>query len=535
MPTKQKPRPAARRPQRTDEPWMRRSGGFDALSDDLQKAARQSYERWKEQNADAARRHDLRDYCSYVQDRQAEQAEQAEQNADAAEQAAIDASENAQPPEPPRDGIAPASASAGDDRRRRFLADLLANHYPSPPPDLARLIEKIDRDPHTRAVTLRLADASIFDFGDRLEHNGKITPQVAEATAAAAAAHGWNSVHLTGSEQYRDAIASACAMRQPPITTDHTLSLAAAQRVAEALRQRAAAAVPTLTPAALKATATQDPDAAALTFLSHVEAKARAALAGRPSGSTDPGDISRPQVAELIHRRDQAKEDAREATAAAAAHRKVHGWASRLLDGPARRRQITLDHEANRLDREARRLDRTHEKSVRQVKKAARRTAIANATAVEDWCWSRPVRQAEAQLTAAASIRAAIAGGDEATIGRAALGDFSGATKAALAQQAAAAPPQDPRESAIRALHAAEVAVVRDPDALSRARQATAAALAGDETTISAAARGDLGAAQTAAVEWKRQQQEEQRQRQEALGAERTVEMEPEPEAPAYS
>ena len=161
-------------------------------------------------------------------------------------------------------GIAPASTTTADDRRATLMAALLAEHYPASPPDLAKLIQRVDRDRELRQATLHLRDgARILDHGDRLEHQGILSQEAADATAAAAAAHGWTSVRLTGSQGYRDMIASACALRQPPILTDHVLSPEAAERVTSALRQRAAAGVAPLSPAALQAKAAADPAAAA--------------------------------------------------------------------------------------------------------------------------------------------------------------------------------------------------------------------------------------------------------------------------------
>ncbi len=67
----------------------------------------------------------------------------------------------------------------------------------------------------------------------------------------------------------------------------------------------------------------------------------------------------------------------------------------------------------------------------------------------------------------------------------------------------AAGSPEDPREAAVAALHAAE-AQATTAAALAAARLATAAALAGDPDTIAAAAAGDPTAAQAAAAIWQR-------------------------------
>ena len=54
------------------EPWMTQGGGFGALSAEHQASARRSYERWGEENPQAAARHGLDSYVGYVQEKQAE-------------------------------------------------------------------------------------------------------------------------------------------------------------------------------------------------------------------------------------------------------------------------------------------------------------------------------------------------------------------------------------------------------------------------------------------------------------------------------
>jgi len=53
------------------EPWMMQGGGYGALSAEHQASARRSYERWGETNPEAAARHGLESYVSYVQEKQA--------------------------------------------------------------------------------------------------------------------------------------------------------------------------------------------------------------------------------------------------------------------------------------------------------------------------------------------------------------------------------------------------------------------------------------------------------------------------------
>jgi hypothetical protein len=57
---------------RTAEPWMRATGGADALDEGQLASARRSYAAWAEAKPDYADRHDFADYVHYVQDKAAE-------------------------------------------------------------------------------------------------------------------------------------------------------------------------------------------------------------------------------------------------------------------------------------------------------------------------------------------------------------------------------------------------------------------------------------------------------------------------------
>ncbi|MFC7552327.1 LPD7 domain-containing protein [Pseudoroseomonas wenyumeiae] len=195
----------------------------------------------------------------------------------------------------------------GEDRRRAHLVALLADRYPAPAPELADLVRRIDTDPATRTTVLHLhGGGRLVDHGHRLIFDGPITDEAARAIAGAAAAHGWKPVRIHGPQAFKDAVAVACALREPPLPTDHALSRKAAERVACELRERAAAALPRLDVVAVQQLAASDPRAAADQVLAHAEARARAALAGRPTGSTDPRELAAPRQAELTERRDQA-------------------------------------------------------------------------------------------------------------------------------------------------------------------------------------------------------------------------------------
>ena len=491
--------------------WTTRQGGLDALPDALRSAATSSHERWTDGHPDRKANHPLSDYVAYVQGKRAE-----EPTAPTADDDGEDTHDGQVPaPLPAGGSMAPADKRAGQTRRAQHLAALLAGRYPSAPPDLAAHLWRMDTDETVGLTRLHLrGGGTVIDHGDRLTHDGDTTPAVADAIAAAAAAHGWPSVRLTGSDDYRDAVAIACAMRSPPITTDHLLSSAARDRLTATQVRRATAAVPALDARAVAAMAAGDPRAAGEAHVQNMEARARAALAGMPTGATSPHEISGPRVAAMETRRDAAIEDAAEAAEAAAGHRAQHGWATRIVPGPARRRQAALDTEAARLGREARTLESGHGRAVRAVEKSARREAAATADAVETWRWSPGVRRAERDLAAAGTIRAALAGSDPATIEAAARGDLrtAGRTAGAYAEQTSS-----PESRAIRragastdgtreALDGCRTLEGRadGPAALAAARAITAAVVAGDHGTVQAMASADADGAGEAATAWRR-------------------------------
>lgn len=502
--------PVRRRPQ--DEPWIRHGEGMDALSAPLRASAERSYARWTEGNPQLAERHDLRDYVDYVQRHQRRRMEDEE---------TTDAEAATKPTTP---GIAPESEARAEAGRRRHLDQVLSDRY-QVPEAVAPYVHRVRADARAGTATLDLkSGGQLTDYGDRVTHEGPLTKEAAEAMVALAAAKGWGRVNISGSNANRDAVAMACAVRVPPLPCSHDLSKKARAEVATRLQEKATAAVPTLDRQKVAALAETDPAAAARRVLDHAEARARAQLAGRPAGSTDPSAISWPRLAELAEGRQVAREDADEARAAANAHRGEHPWASRLLDGAARRRQSALDADARRLTGTADQLDRSQQSEGKRITQEATRQARATAQAVEDWRWLPETRRAEAQLAQVAAVRHAVTAGNEATIAAAARGDLRAASAAALASTArprTTGEPSDPKAAAILALHQAEQGCT-DPTTLARARTATAAAVAGDTATIAAAAGGNVAAAQTAGHTWQRRQDEERR-RQAALTAARAA------------
>lgn len=491
-----------------NEPWMRWEGGIDSLAEAHRQAAEAAYRRWTQGRDDLARRHTLADYVSYVQDQQAKQRARQREQAEAA----ADTTPEAAPQQTGPGTVAPATGAHAD--RTAHLPVVLAGGLQPVAPGW-----RVQVDEEARTITHRPpTGGAVVDHGDRLTHEGRLTPALADAVVQVAAQHRWTSLRLTGDQEYKDAVASAAALRQSPIATDHTLGREAAERVRDTLRRRAAP--PPLDREAVTRLAETDPAAAARMHMDHAEAKARAKLVGEPRGSTVPADLARPRIDEAERRKATAREDAREAAAAAADHRAVHTWIGRLADPAARRRQGELSREAARLDREARRLDSGHARTVHQIEKEADKQARAHRAAHEDWRWSPPVRRAQSELQAVQKARAGVGRGEDQVTAAAAAGDLTTAARLAAAPATTEAA-TDLRTAAVQTAHAAERRTTGSM-ALAQARQTTAASLAGDPATVAAAVAGDMERAQRAAAEYaERQRREAQEQRQNRERAQR--------------
>ncbi len=506
------PRTAPRRPQPPRRPaptWHLAGGGYDALAPARQAEADASYARWTARRPAGAQAHDVRDYVAYVQGRRAD--EQADDAPDGAPRAR---------PTEAGNSIGPADDRTAGSRRARVLADLLREHYAAdwlPATAAARLV-RVDLDRAARTATLRLRDGStVVDHGDRLTLDGPMTDDAVAEIAEAAARHGWPSVRLTGTADFRDRVTAALALREPPIPSDHTLSPAARARVRDALRERAEQTVPTLDRGALAVAAAADPAAAARLWLAAEDARAAAGLAGRPSGEEDSAVLGRPREAAITTARDAAVRTAIEATGAADGHRREHGITARLFDASVRRRQAALDAEASRLGRVAQRLDRSHDHDRVRAGASAIRDARTHREAVEDWRWSAPVRAATARAAVLDIVRAAVEAGDPETITAAAEGDADRAVQAAAkrdertqAERAAAlAATEDPRAGTVAAAIAAEAKAGANPSRLAAARTTTAAVLAGDPAVTAAVHSGRLAEAARLAADWRRRQETE--------------------------
>jgi hypothetical protein len=491
------------------EPWMRHGGGFVGLSPRLQASAHNSYTEWAKAKPHLAAKVNLDHYVSYVQDKHAEEpdVEHDDREDDANSLSPANANQ--------LNSIAPSSSASGDERRRTHLQAVLAERYKAPEA-LAQWCQRIEVDQGGGRAVLHGEGGRLIDGGDSIGFEGTTcSPELAAATVAMCRSHGWSSLRLSGTQRYKNAIASAAALAEPPIQTDHTLSKHAAEEVQDALRQRAAQAVP-----GLPDLAGFKPEQAAAFQIDRERSLTQAVLAAEPQGIRDPRAIASPQIAELVSRRDQAREDADEITAAANAHRLAHPWSARLLDGAVRRRQAALASEAERQAAEARRLERGHDSAVRRVEKASNKQALENTRQHEDFWWSPESRKARIKLGQLDALQAAVAAGNPAVVEPLAAGNWKQAQVALKtvregqeAARLAALTPAQQRDAALRRLAENEHAAGADQKKMAEARVLTAAAVAGDPATIAAAARGDIARAMKAAEVFRKREAVEEAER----------------------
>lgn len=492
--------------------WTRGTSGIDGLSDRQRAEAESAYKRWRDRAAGAMAdpRYTVADYVAYVQDHQRKRDRTQDEDAEdlRTETSQIVAV-------PATDSIAPMSEDAAERSRRAHLEVLLAERYKTPA-ELMSLVKHVDTDIDGRRAILHTDHGKIVDYGDKLEHSGEMSAELARVVVMTAAAKGWSSIKLNGGPDFKEALAIAAACHRPPIQTDHELDRRGRESVRKLMLKEAAASVQ---PAGISTGGSPAEMAAAR--IRHEIDRCVKLLATEPQGSRSSRDIAAPKLTELAERRERKKEDAQEAIRAAAAHREAHGWAVRLLDPAARRRQASLDAEAAALDAEARRLDRRHEKSVTQIERSAEKEAKANTVAHEDWKWSREIRTQQERLGHLKSIETALSRGDEATIAAAASGDLRAAYVAAQANEEAhqrairdAWSPEERRKIAIDAAVAHERSLGKDATVMDRANAGslTAAVCAGDDAAIRAASEGRIQDAMKAAIAWE-QKEKERRER----------------------
>lgn len=235
--------------------WMAGADGYAALPDNLKAAARKSYEKWRgKQVTDGRNSADvfsLSDYVDYVQGRRNNERgwrfERPDDEANAIRRAPEPTPEivdTAAPPAP-QDDPDDMPESDGWDRESRFRARLLAGHYKisesSLTPEQVAAISKIRIDRNRGVATIELHTGDVFeDFGDRIVSPRDPSPETAAQLAQAAVLHGWSNVQLTGTPAYRDEVAIALSLLEPPVSHDWKLSRAAQERLDAALAERLA-------------------------------------------------------------------------------------------------------------------------------------------------------------------------------------------------------------------------------------------------------------------------------------------------------
>lgn len=99
-------------------------------------------------------------------------------------------------------------------------------------------IRFVSLDTERQRAVITLHDGSwITDYGTCIMLYGPVTRTAAEIVAATIR-HGWTSVTLTGSLAFRDAVALECALREPPVSSDHIFSDEARRRLESQLQER---------------------------------------------------------------------------------------------------------------------------------------------------------------------------------------------------------------------------------------------------------------------------------------------------------
>ncbi|MEJ5117123.1 MobA/MobL family protein [Gluconobacter cerinus] len=236
--------------------WMAGADGYAALPDNLKAAARKSYNKWKgKQVADGRNSADvfsLSDYVDYVQGRRNDERgwrfERPNDEANTIRRAPeptpeIVDSDAPYAPQPEQDDPDDMPDADGWDRESRFRARLLAGHYKisesSLTPEQVAVISKIRIDRNRGVATIELNTGDVFeDFGDRIVSPRDPSPETAAQLAQAAVLHGWSNVQLTGTPAYRDEVAIALSLLEPPVAHDWKLSREAQMRLDEALEAR---------------------------------------------------------------------------------------------------------------------------------------------------------------------------------------------------------------------------------------------------------------------------------------------------------
>lgn len=141
----------------------------------------------------------------------------------------------------------PGSVSPGDGvarrrRRDRHLAGLLREHYSTGwlPESIAANLLRVELDRECGTATLHLRGGGrLVDHGDRISLLGRTCETAVAELVRAVERHGWQSVSLTGSQEFRRSVATMLADRRPPVDVVGGLDDADRQAVAAEVARRA--------------------------------------------------------------------------------------------------------------------------------------------------------------------------------------------------------------------------------------------------------------------------------------------------------
>lgn len=523
-PTKAKSSRPTKRATHPAEPWMEKRGGYDALSEPLRASARESYERWLDDSGDdeqRAKREEfgLYSYCDYVQEKFAQRRAE-EEKAEAAKAAAAP---DAKAPSEAKKSIRAARETEESKREfSSFVHKLLSERY-SVPEGLHDFVKRIDISKESGEAVLTLkSGGKIVDTGSEIRSDADVTADLAAATVATAHARGWDTLTVTGSDDYRTAIAKAAALHEPPIGTDVELPRAIQHEIQEALVERAKAALKDTGNSVAPATKTPTPaglsaaQAQATAALDRAQARQQAELAGEPKGQVDAKALAEPRIAELQSQLETARLAAEEARLAADDHAREFPRMRRLMDQGARARHAALDAEASRLERVHGKLVSDLDTATARITKEAASEAKAAQRSHDDWRYQPSVRRAQRNIADIERLRVAVAAGNNTILEAINSGKITGAVSKLLEFESsqmqkarAARTPEQIRGQAIDRAFAEVDKSGRDPERKEMAMEATRAAVGGDAATIAALDSGKIDEALKAAAAWRKKLDDE--------------------------
>jgi hypothetical protein len=141
----------------------------------------------------------------------------------------------------------PADPAERRARKERFVAMMLARHYDVKwlPQGVAERIESVQLDAARHLAFIRLRDGSqIIDAGDAIALRGRWSQDAIKELVEAVSRNGWEAAEVAGTQDFKDRITTALALRNPPVrVTNHTLSPDAQAKLdAELARRESAAA-----------------------------------------------------------------------------------------------------------------------------------------------------------------------------------------------------------------------------------------------------------------------------------------------------